>query len=91
MRNSEKRDALIAHYTDEDGLFHGNRAVSEFIDVFYAFAGHDHPYREERRVELAYANGIATGANGNFDGLARRELALYLLWGVFAFGGADDA
>ena len=84
MRNSEKRDALIAHYTDEDGLFHGNRAVSEFIEVFYAFGGHDHPYREERRVELAYANG-------NYDGLARRELANYLLWGVFAFGGADDA
>ena len=91
MRNNEKRDALITHYTDENGLFHAHRAVREFLEVFYAFGGYDHPYCKERRVELAYANGIAMGANGNFDDLARREFANSLLWGVFAFGGADDA
>jgi len=91
MTTKEKRNALIAHYTDDDGVFHAFRAADDFTEVFYAFGGHDHPDGPRRFAELSFADGIALGAGGNCDGTARWLFANALLWGVFAFGGADDA
>jgi len=86
----EKVDALIAHYTN-DGVFHALRAVNDFLGVFHAFGGYDQVDREFRRIELAYATGVAVGANGAFDETSLHQVALHLLCGVSAFEDVSDA
>lgn len=87
---TDKRDALIAHYTDEDGVFHALRAVAEFREVFRVFGGYRLADCADRRAELALACGIAIGASGGCDDLARQSLASALVWAVRAAPCEDE-
>lgn len=91
MTMEDRMGALVDHYTDDDGVFHAIRAANEFLGVFHAFGGYSHPHSVDRRVELAYATGVAVGANGVFDETSLHQIALHLLLGVSAFEDVSDA